>query len=59
MQPVMIQCPYCFEMLTIWLAYDDIGAMYYDCTVCCRPWFLQISLNDGGELQVSVQSSGG
>ena len=54
-QPVCVQCPYCFELVTIWLAIDDLGEMYYDCEVCCRPWTMHVSMDEEGELQVSVR----
>ena len=53
-QPVTIQCPYCFELVTIYLAHDDLGTMYYDCEVCCRPWTLQVWLNEYGEVQATA-----
>ncbi|MEC7984252.1 MAG: CPXCG motif-containing cysteine-rich protein [Myxococcota bacterium] len=57
MQPVQIQCPYCFEVLTIWLAYDDVGEMFYDCTVCCHPWSLRVWLNEMGDIRATAHSS--
>jgi hypothetical protein len=54
-QPVVIQCPFCFEFVTIWLAIDDVGEMYYDCEVCCRPWRLFVSLNEAGDLIATAQ----
>ena len=57
-QPVFIQCPYCFEGQTIWIAYDDVGEMYYDCTVCCRPWLLRVWMDEEGELHARSEISG-
>ena len=48
LQPVSIQCPYCFEHVTIYIAYDDVGEMIQDCDVCCRPWNLRVWLGDDG-----------
>lgn len=49
-----ICCPYCFELVTIWLDPSDLGELVIDCEVCCRPWLLVVSL-EGGELVVSVE----
>ena len=54
-QPVSIQCPFCFEVVTIWLAYDDTGEMFYDCEVCCRPWVLHVWLDDEGVLHATAR----
>lgn len=49
-----IQCPYCFEMVDIYLEPDLRGEMVQDCEVCCRPWLLNVSWS-GGEPQVTVR----
>ncbi len=54
LQPISIQCPYCFELVTIYLAYDDIGEMVHDCDVCCRPWNLRVWLDEDGVLRASA-----
>ena len=54
-QPVTIVCPYCYESVVIWLAVDDVGEMYYDCEVCCRPWHLTVHMSGSGDLVVSVK----
>ena len=53
-QPVAIQCPFCFEIVTIWIAYDDVGEMFYDCEVCCRPWVLRVWLDDEGNIHATA-----
>ena len=55
LQPITLQCPYCFELVTIYMAYDDVGEMVQDCEVCCRPWTLTVWLNEEGILQASVR----
>ena len=50
LQPLTLQCPYCFETLTLWLAPDDVGEMVTDCEVCCRPWQLVVWRDAQGEL---------
>ena len=53
-QPVDIQCPFCFEIVTIWIAYDDVGEMIYDCEVCCRPWTLRVWLDEEGNVHATA-----
>jgi hypothetical protein len=57
LQPLTIQCPYCFETMTLWLPPDDLGEMVTDCEVCCRPWELEIWLDEEGELRGRVRCS--
>lgn len=51
-----IQCPYCFEVLTVWLDPMSRGEMVRDCEVCCRPWLLRVERRGPGEpVRVYVQ----
>jgi len=54
-----VVCPYCGE--TVELAIDPHGghAQEYieDCPVCCRPWRVQVSFDDEGKLEVSLEKS--
>ena len=54
-EPLTIQCPYCFEVVVIVMAIDDIGEMITDCEVCCRPWALSVWLDDEGRLQARAR----
>ena len=56
-QPLSIQCPWCFETMTLWVAYDDLGHMITDCEVCCRPWQLWIQRDSEGDLSARVERS--
>ena len=56
-QPVTVQCPYCGEWMTIWIAIDDVGEMIRDCEVCCRPWFMNVWMDEDGELRTFIQQS--
>ncbi len=51
---VTIQCVYCFEMCEIFVEPDVRGSMVQDCEVCCRPWQLYVSWDDG-QPHVDVQ----
>ena len=56
-QEVVLQCPHCFEIVSMWLAIDDVGEQYCDCSVCCHPWQLFIWINDEGRLCATVQAA--
>ena len=56
-QPVTVQCPYCGEWMTIWIAIDDLGEMIRDCEVCCHPWFMQVWMDGEGEIHAYIQQS--
>jgi hypothetical protein len=50
-------CPYCGEAISLWV---DAGggpnrSYVEDCSVCCRPINVQISVDDDGEAYASVQ----
>lgn len=49
-----VQCPYCFEVLELYVDPEGAGSMVQDCDVCCRPWQLFVERSDDGELFVSV-----
>lgn len=50
-----VQCPWCGEMVSLYIDPDSAGAMVEDCEVCCRPWQLEIDRDEDGELAVRVQ----
>ena len=43
--PVM--CPYCGENVEIYLEPDMSGTFVQDCEVCCNPWQVRITYDDG------------
>jgi hypothetical protein len=50
-----IQCPYCGEILEVVIDSSEINQRYIeDCQVCCRPIDFAISVDQDGELCVSV-----
>jgi hypothetical protein len=53
-QDLKVQCPWCFEWVTLWAALDDLGVMTVDCEVCCRPWRVCVTQNPTGSLEVAV-----
>lgn len=50
-----VQCPYCFELVEVWLEPDVAGALVMDCEVCCNPWQLYIARDDDGTVSLDVQ----
>jgi hypothetical protein len=53
-----ITCPYCGEELDVYIEADVSGTLVQDCEVCCNPWLLHVSLDDG-ERQVTVARADG
>ena len=48
-----VQCPYCFELVELYVDPDTRGSYVEDCAVCCRPWRVVVS-RQAGEMQVYV-----
>ena len=49
-----VQCPYCFELVEIYVDPGTCGSMVEDCEVCCRPWQLHVSRDEDGRVHVDV-----
>ena len=45
-ESVPVQCPWCGEVVEVWVEPDTSGSMVQDCDVCCRPWTLRIEWNE-------------
>lgn len=54
MDSIRVQCPYCFEWMTLTLEPDVQGDMVQDCEVCCRPWQLTVRRH-GRKVRVRVE----
>jgi hypothetical protein len=50
----MVQCPYCFEWVELWLEPDLEGSLVMDCEVCCNPWQVEVRHDDDGSPSVEV-----
>jgi hypothetical protein len=44
---VPVQCPYCFESLSLDVESDVEGEYVQDCEVCCNPWQVHVRRRDG------------
>jgi hypothetical protein len=53
---VVLQCPYCWEEITL-LVDGSIETQEYieDCEVCCRPIDFSVEVNDDGLAQVQAR----
>lgn len=54
----LITCPYCGEDVEIYLEPDVSGRLVQDCEVCCNPWLLRVSREEG-ERMVQVSRADG
>mgnify|MGYP003461562496 CR=1 FL=1 len=53
-----ITCPYCGEDVAIYLEPDTRGSLVQDCEVCCNPWNVRVSREEG-EVYVEVGRADG
>ncbi len=44
---VLVTCPYCGEEVEIYVESDVRGTFVQDCEVCCNPWTVRVSHEDG------------
>jgi hypothetical protein len=49
-----VQCPYCYEVLDLYVDPETTGAYVEDCAVCCRPWQIHAEHDENGALFVQV-----
>jgi hypothetical protein len=54
----LITCPYCGEEIELYLEPDVKGELVQDCEVCCNPWLIRVS-TDEGERNVQVGRADG
>jgi hypothetical protein len=53
-----VECPFCGELVTIYVEPDVRGTLIQDCEVCCNPWRVTVS-GRGEERDVSVTRADG
>lgn len=49
-----VQCPYCMEIVELYVDPDTAGQLVEDCAICCRPWAVTVFRESDGQLAVSV-----
>ena len=53
-----VTCPYCGELVQIFVEPDVRGQFVQDCEVCCNPWLVRV-VGRGGERDVEVRRGDG
>ncbi len=43
----LVTCPFCGEEVEIYVEMDVAGSYVQDCEVCCNPWTVRVSREDG------------
>jgi hypothetical protein len=43
-----VTCPYCGEQVEIYVEPEVSGRFVQDCEVCCNPWLVRVTQEDGG-----------
>jgi hypothetical protein len=51
----LVQCPYCFEVVELYVDPETKGQLVQDCDVCCRPWLVRVEHDETGAPSVSVE----
>ncbi len=46
-EPVHVTCPFCGESVDLLVEADVLGSFVQDCEVCCNPWLVRISWDEG------------
>jgi len=54
----LVTCPYCGEEVEIYVELDVRGSYVQDCEVCCNPWTVRVTRDDG-ETYVSIGKADG
>lgn len=54
----VVTCPYCGEDVDLYLEPEIEGDLIQDCEVCCQPWQLHVS-SDEGHRSVDVTRADG
>jgi len=53
-----VQCPYCGELVEIYLEPDVRGVLVQDCEVCCRPWEVRVEGRANGRHVTVTRADG-
>jgi hypothetical protein len=53
-----VTCPYCGELVEIYVEPDVRGSFVQDCEVCCNPWRVRVT-RAHGERTVEVSRADG
>jgi hypothetical protein len=50
-----VQCPYCFEAVSLYVDPGTEGDYVEDCEVCCQPWQVHVERDADGGLRVTIE----
>ena len=53
----LVQCPYCFEHLELYVDPESEGSFVQDCDICCRPWQVFAAHDEDGRLNAIIERS--
>ena len=54
----LVTCPYCGEEIEIYVERDVRGSYVQDCEVCCNPWTVRVTREEG-DLHVQIGRADG
>lgn len=56
---VTLQCPYCGQMIELYIDTGGGTRQDYveDCPVCCRPWQVNVRIEDDGSWGATLRTS--
>ena len=43
---VRVRCPYCREVVELYVDPDTAGSFVEDCAVCCQPWLVAVERDE-------------
>jgi hypothetical protein len=49
---VSVRCPYCREVVELYVDPETAGSLVEDCAVCCQPWLLTVERDERRRLRV-------
>ncbi len=52
MEELALQCPYCWETITVLVEEEMAGEWIEDCEVCCNPIRFVLSLREDGSFDL-------
>jgi hypothetical protein len=57
-ETTQVTCPYCGEVVDIYVEPEVHGTFVQDCEVCCNPWLVRVEF-DGDDRHISVGRADG
>jgi hypothetical protein len=54
----LVICPFCGEEVELVVDPDERGPFVQDCDVCCNPWTVHVSTEDGSRSVILSRADG-